>query len=91
MLDAIGLPVRLEEADRLALREMIYVRNCIVHRAGRADDDSATEMQRPIESNRMIRISQIDMSRFSTASLALASAIPAAVSEREARLNAELG
>jgi len=36
-LEAVRLPVAISDEQCRALREMIYVRNCIVHRAHRAD------------------------------------------------------
>lgn len=79
MLDAIGIHVDLSEADCGALREMIYIRNCLIHRAGRADDDAATEMLDPPAPNTLIQIRREDMGRYVNAALNLASGISKAL------------
>lgn len=88
MLDAVGLSVDLSEADCVALREMVYIRNCIVHRAGRADADAVREMRSGPEANRLIRVRREDMGRFATAAIALASGISKAALKRDFEIDA---
>jgi hypothetical protein len=90
MLNAIGLHVDLNDADRAALREMIYIRNSLIHRAGRADAEAATEMLAPPEPDALIEIKREDMHRFATATLSLASAIAHAVIKRDLKLTIQI-
>jgi hypothetical protein len=74
MLGAIGISIDVEEGDKKALREMIYVRNCILHRGHRADVRSGVEAaDLELEIGVRFRVSRKSMGKYCNASLALIS------------------
>jgi len=74
MLKAVGIDIDVEEGDKKALREMIYVRNCILHRGHRADGRSSMEAaDLELEIGVRFRVSRKSMGKYCNASLALVS------------------
>ncbi len=75
-LEAVGLPIALDESYCCAIREMVYVRNCIVHRAQRADAACARDVSiLQVTANQKIRVTKQAMGAYAAACLKLASAI----------------
>jgi hypothetical protein len=72
-LDAVGLPLSIDENHRLAIREMVYVRNCFAHRAGRMNDECVNEMSvlQPKEGG-TIQLTKPAMDAYVVACLAMA-------------------
>jgi hypothetical protein len=75
-LEAVGLPVTLIDEHSRALREVIYVRNCIVHRARRADDRCASDMSiLTAQAGSEIRVTQSAMAAYAGTCLEIAGLI----------------
>jgi hypothetical protein len=75
-LASVGLQAALSVEHSAALRELVYVRNCIVHRAHRADQDCVDRMSilHPQDGER-IRVSLPAMGAYANAALTLASVV----------------
>ncbi|HET9032705.1 MAG TPA: hypothetical protein VFN25_07355 [Dokdonella sp.] len=75
-LEAVRLPTAISDEHCRALREMIYVRNCIVHRAHLADEYCRNEMSILVtDVGRRIRVTQPAMAAYAGACMGIAMAI----------------
>ena len=76
ILDAVGLAINLSDRVKEDIREMIYVRNCIVHRQQRADikaSENATSLG--LVQGQRFTVTRTHMGRYTDAALALTQAI----------------
>lgn len=73
-LEAVGLVISITPDHHRAIREMVYVRNCIAHRAGRMNKESSSEMSiLTAAEGGMIRLTKPAMGAFVSACMAMAS------------------
>jgi hypothetical protein len=76
MLAAVGLPIDLPEQIQSDIREMIYIRNCILHRRHRADKNASKDaVALGLEDGHRFTVKRVQMGRYSAAATRLIHAI----------------
>ena len=79
MLHAVGLYIVVSDSVKADIREMIYVRNCILHRRQRADGRAAVNAARlELEDGKLFSVSLEQMRRYSNAAMAFTTALATA-------------
>ncbi|SFN47807.1 hypothetical protein [Dokdonella immobilis] len=86
MLRAVGLSINVSDSVKADIREMIYVRNCILHRRQRADGRAAVNAARlELEDGKLFSVSLEQMRRYSNAAMAFTTALATAANPLAAK------
>lgn len=84
MFSAVGISINPDQTTRSAIRELIYLRNLIVHKAKRADEKCMTEAPRlKLRDGELFIIGRADMGLYVSSLLSLLSEI----AQRLAKIN----
>lgn len=75
ILEAVGLGINLPDQVKEDIREMIHVRNCILHKQQRVDDKESENTKLGLARGQRFLVTRAQMGRYTDASLALTQAI----------------